>query len=65
MAAVYESEPSCYYESVSTERTDLPPSGRTTKVGPHFAATIGAMEALDRWCENNGGGQAILVFSFS
>ena len=64
VAAAYESEPSCYYESVRFERTDPPPPERTTKLGPHFAATIGAMEALDRWCDSNGGGQAILVFSF-
>jgi hypothetical protein len=29
-----------------------------------FAAAVGAMEAVDRWCAENGGGEAILVISF-
>ena len=55
LAEAYESEPT-FQESYPD---------REIKIGPHFAATIGAMEAIDKWCEQNGGGQAILAFSFS
>lgn len=34
------------------------------RVPAGFAATVGAMEAVDRWCADNGSGMAILVFSF-
>lgn len=51
------------YESEPTFQAEYP--GQKIDVGPHFAATIGAMEALDEWCREHGGGQAILAFSFS
>lgn len=34
------------------------------RVPPGFAATVGAMEAVDRWCAEDGGGEVVLVFSF-
>jgi len=34
------------------------------RVPAGFAATVGAMEAVDRWCVENGGGEAVLVISF-
>lgn len=53
VAETYESHP------VLAERAT---NGRP-RVPAHFAATLGAMEAVDRWCGENGGGHAILAFS--
>ena len=47
------------YESLPPAEPDEVP-----RIGPGFAATLGAMEALDRWCGETGGGYALLVFSF-
>lgn len=57
-----------YVHVMHSERADDPyrPSfGPEYGAGPYFAATIGAMRAIDDWCKENGGGQAILAFSFS
>ena len=56
-----------YFKALEeNEEADLSPStvGPNYRAGPHFSATVGAMDSIDRWCKENGGGQAILAFSF-
>ena len=68
VARAYEAEPSFLAEpdlDIPLPPGQEPSPTQTAKLGPHFSATIGAMEGIDRWCEENGGGQAILAFSFS
>ena len=42
----------------------LPDVASRPRVPAGFAATVGAMEAIDRWCVENEGGKAVLVISF-
>ncbi len=51
VADAYLNEPSFHYAA-------------TPHLNVGFAMTLGAMVALERWCEATGAGEAILVFSF-